>query len=80
MLGLVISGGHETIIEVREPLGVTKQDADYILLGHSHNVCALDSYGNTIVSGSWDWYETVVYQAFTWAELMRVGQQGKGVV
>lgn len=52
--GLVISGGHETIIEVREPLGVAKQDADYILLGHSHNVCTLDVYGSTIVSGSWD--------------------------
>ncbi|KAF8429152.1 WD40-repeat-containing domain protein [Tirmania nivea] len=52
--GLVISGGHETVIEVREPLGVAKQDADFILLGHNHNVCALDVYCNTIISGSWD--------------------------
>ena len=60
-LGLVISGGHETIIEVREPLGVAKPDADYIMLGHSPNVCALDVYGNIIVSGSWDWYGPLRY-------------------
>ncbi|KAF8475738.1 WD40-repeat-containing domain protein [Kalaharituber pfeilii] len=52
--GLVISGGHETIIEAREPLGLLKQEADYLMLGHSHNVCALDAYGGIVVSGSWD--------------------------
>lgn len=54
--GLILSGGKETIIEARVPLGVTKQDAEYLMLGHSSNVCALDVYGDIIVSGSWDWY------------------------
>lgn len=57
--GLIVSGGQDTIIEAREPL-VEAQNSDtspaYVLLGHSHNVCALDSYGDIIVSGSWDGY------------------------
>lgn len=52
--GLVASGGHDTIIEVREPLGVTKPDPEFMLLGHAHNVCALDALGNIVISGSWD--------------------------
>ena len=55
LTGLVLSGGQETIIEAREPLGIAKPDADYLLLGHANNVCALDTYGDIIVSGSWDW-------------------------
>lgn len=51
--GLIVSGGAETIIEVREP-GHSGADADFLLLGHSHNVCTLDAYGDVIVSGSWD--------------------------
>lgn len=56
-VGLIVSGGQETIIEVREPLAGAKgpdHQADYLLLGHSHNVCSLDAYGDVIVSGSWD--------------------------
>lgn len=54
--GLIISGGKDTIIEVRQPGKPPEADAEALLLGHSHNVCALDSShdGEFIVSGSWD--------------------------
>ena len=54
--GLVISGGKDTVIEVREPSKKPEDNAEALLLGHSHNVCSLDvdSAGRFIVSGSWD--------------------------
>ena len=54
--GLVISGGKDTIIEAREPGKAPEENAEALLLGHSHNVCALDVSPNNgyIVSGSWD--------------------------
>ncbi|KAL8850642.1 MAG: hypothetical protein Q9221_004428 [Calogaya cf. arnoldii] len=54
--GLIISGGKDTIIEVREPGREPDKDAEALLLGHAHNVCALDvsQDGTYVVSGSWD--------------------------
>ncbi|CAF9914927.1 MAG: hypothetical protein ALECFALPRED_009854 [Alectoria fallacina] len=54
--GLVISGGKDTIIEVRQPGKPPEDNAEALLLGHSHNVCALDvcASGGFVVSGSWD--------------------------
>ena len=54
--GLIISGGKDTIIEVRQPGKPPEDNAEALLLGHSHNVCALDAcaYGGFLVSGSWD--------------------------
>ena len=54
--GLVISGGKDTTIEVRQLGKPPDANAEALLLGHSHNVCALDSShdGKYIVSGSWD--------------------------
>ncbi|KAL8962992.1 MAG: hypothetical protein Q9193_000694 [Seirophora villosa] len=40
--GLIVSGGKDTIIEVREPGREPDQNAEALLLGHAHNVCALD--------------------------------------
>ncbi|KAK6504908.1 hypothetical protein TWF481_006842 [Arthrobotrys musiformis] len=51
--GLIISAGQESLIDVRPP-GFFGPDAAYLLIGHSGNVCALDVYGYTIISGSWD--------------------------
>lgn len=54
--GLVISGGKDTIIEAR-PVGKPPEDnAEALMVGHAHNICALDvsPKGNFIVSGSWD--------------------------
>ena len=54
--GLIVSGGKDTIIEVRQPGKPPEENAESLLLGHSHNVCALDvgPHGDWIVSGSWD--------------------------
>lgn len=54
--GLIISGGKDTIIEVRQPGRPPEENAEVLLLGHSHNVCALDASpdGDFVVSGSWD--------------------------
>ena len=54
--GLVVSGGKDTIIDVRQPGKPPEENAEGLLLGHAHNVCALDVCveGRFIVSGSWD--------------------------
>lgn len=54
--GLIISGGKETVIEVREPSKIPSENAERLLLGHGGNICTLDvdPDGKYIVSGSWD--------------------------
>lgn len=54
--GLIVSGGKDTIIEVRQPGKAPEESAEALLLGHAHNVCALDASadGEFVVSGSWD--------------------------
>lgn len=54
--GLIVSGGKDTIIDVRRPGRSPEDNAEALLLGHSGNVCALDAdpEGQWIVSGSWD--------------------------
>ncbi|KAL4806162.1 PUL domain-containing protein [Aspergillus unguis] len=54
--GLVFSGGQDTIIEARQPSKTSNDNADAMLLGHAHTVCALDvcPEGGWVVSGSWD--------------------------
>ena len=54
--GLIISGGKDTIIEVRRPHSKPDDNAEALLLGHANNVCALDvePTGAYILSGGWD--------------------------
>ena len=54
--GLVISGGKDTIIEAKEVGKPPEDNAEALMLGHAHNICALDvsPKGDFIVSGSWD--------------------------
>ncbi|KAG8525869.1 uncharacterized protein KY384_000629 [Bacidia gigantensis] len=54
--GLVVTGGKEAVIDVRPPGRGPEENAERLLLGHAHNVCALDVSvdGNFIISGSWD--------------------------
>lgn len=54
--GLVVSGGKDTIIEVRQPSKAPHDNADALLLGHQGNVCALDVSEDQrlIISGGWD--------------------------
>ncbi|KAF2264148.1 polyubiquitin binding protein-like protein [Lojkania enalia] len=54
--GLIVSGGKDQIIDVRQPSKALEDNADALLLGHGSNVCALDvsPNGKFIISGSWD--------------------------
>ena len=54
--GLVVSGGQDTVIEVRDPEKSRTDNAERLLMGHGNNVCALDISpdGTWFVSGSWD--------------------------
>jgi phospholipase A-2-activating protein len=54
--GLIISGGKDTVIEVRQPAKGPEDNAEALLLGHGNNICALDvaSDGKYIISGGWD--------------------------
>lgn len=65
--GLIISGGKDTVIEVREPGKAPDVNAERLLTGHAHNVCTLDVSpdGQWIVSGSWD-ASAMVWNVKTW--------------
>lgn len=54
--GLIASAGKDTIIDLRQPGRPPDQNADRLLLGHAHNVCALDATadGKALISGGWD--------------------------
>ena len=54
--GLILAGGKDTIIEVREPGKGPDANAERLLVGHAHNICSIDvsPNGKWIVSGSWD--------------------------
>ncbi|KAL4964913.1 WD repeat PLAP family protein [Aspergillus stella-maris] len=70
--GLILSGGQDTIIEARQPGKTSNDNADAMLLGHAHTVCALDvcPEGRFVVSGSWD----------STARLWRVGKWESEVI
>lgn len=53
--GLILSGGKEAVIDVRQA-DQLEGDPQAVLVGHSHNVCALDTSpsGEYVASGSWD--------------------------
>jgi phospholipase A-2-activating protein len=65
--GLIVSGGKDAIIEVRQPGRLPDDNAEALLLGHAGNVCTLDTSddGQVIVSGSWD-TEARVWQVGKW--------------
>ncbi|KAG9013860.1 hypothetical protein FRB94_004241 [Tulasnella sp. JGI-2019a] len=52
--GYAVTGSQDAIINVYA-IGAPTQDPAYTLLGHSNNVCSLDTTaGGAIISGSWD--------------------------
>ncbi|KAL1841072.1 hypothetical protein VTJ49DRAFT_7456 [Mycothermus thermophilus] len=76
--GLIISGGQESIIEAKRPSLTTTDNADRLLIGHGHNVCALDVSpgGSYVVSGGWDG-KALVWDTETWqikAQLLHQGE------
>lgn len=55
-LGYAVTGGQDTIINVFS-LANTTGEPNFSLIGHTDNVCALDTTPDgTIISGSWDRY------------------------
>ncbi|KAH6607043.1 PFU-domain-containing protein [Trichoderma cornu-damae] len=79
--GLVVSGGKDTIVEVKSPGSAAADNAERLLIGHAHNVCTLDvSPGGTyLVSGGWDG-QARVWNSSTWeTELMLGGHEGGAV-
>ncbi|KKF92618.1 Ubiquitin homeostasis protein lub1 [Ceratocystis platani] len=54
--GLAISGGKDTIIDVRSPKATPENNAERMLIGHGHNICTLDvsPKGTYVISGGWD--------------------------
>ncbi|PSN72479.1 PFU-domain-containing protein [Corynespora cassiicola Philippines] len=65
--GLVVSGGKDQIIDVRQPSKGLEDNADALLIGHGNNVCALDAStdGKLIISGGWD-QEARVWEVGNW--------------
>ncbi|KAM3541575.1 hypothetical protein ARSEF1564_005499 [Beauveria bassiana] len=79
--GLVISGGKDTIIEVKSPRQQPTDHAERLLIGHAHNVCALDvaPNGKFLVSGGWDG-QARVWNLSKWdTELTLSGHDGMAV-
>jgi phospholipase A-2-activating protein len=79
--GLVVSGGKDTIIEVKAPTRLNTDNAERLLIGHSHNVCTIDvsPQGKFVVSGGWDG-QARVWNLNKWeTELMLGGHEGKAV-
>ena len=54
--GLVIIGGQDGIVEAKRPEATSEDNAEAMMIGHSHQISALDvsAEGGWIVSGSWD--------------------------
>lgn len=76
--GLIISGGQDTVIEVRQPSKGPSDNAEALLLGHSRNVCTLDvdSAGQFIVSGAWD-AEARIWPVGKWeSQTVLTGHEG----
>ncbi|KAI9163730.1 Ubiquitin homeostasis protein lub1 [Paramyrothecium foliicola] len=79
--GLVISGGKDTIIEVKSPQLQSSDHAERLLIGHAHNVCTLHvaPSGKFLVSGGWDG-QARVWDLQKWeTELMLGGHEGLAV-
>jgi phospholipase A-2-activating protein len=54
--GLVVSGGTDSIIDVRSAAAGPSDNAERLLIGHTQNICALAIVPGSkyVVSGSWD--------------------------
>ncbi|KAK5999240.1 Ubiquitin homeostasis protein lub1 [Cladobotryum mycophilum] len=79
--GFVISGGKDTMIEVKSPRSASADQAERLLIGHAHNVCTLDvsPEGTYLVSGGWDG-QARVWNLSKWeTELVLGGHEGMAV-
>ncbi|KAK4151108.1 PUL domain-containing protein [Chaetomidium leptoderma] len=76
--GLVLSAGQEAIVEAKRPTSTTTDNADRLLVGHGHNVCALDvsPRGAYVVSGGWDG-KALVWDTDKWQSSAQLLHQGE---
>ncbi|KAK4247718.1 PUL domain-containing protein [Corynascus novoguineensis] len=76
--GLILSAGQEAIIEAKRPTLTATDNADRLLVGHGHNVCALDvsSRGSYVVSGGWDG-KSLVWETEKWQISAQLVHQGE---
>lgn len=76
--GLILSAGQEAIIEAKRPSLTTTDNADRLLVGHGHNVCALgvSPRGTYVVSGSWDG-KALVWDTEKWQISAQLAHQGE---
>lgn len=55
---LIASAGNDNIINLTSPGAIftdqQNEDDQYCLIGHTANICTLDTFGEFILSGSWD--------------------------
>lgn len=77
----MLSGGKDTIIEVKAPTATSSDHAERLLVGHSHNVCSLDvsPKGTYAVSGGWDG-QARVWSASKWDTEYRLAGHGEVAV
>ena len=70
-----MSGGKDTVIEVRQPTKGPEDNAEALLLGHGNNICALDvaTDGKYIISGGWD-SEARVWPVGKWESEVVLGE------
>lgn len=72
--GLVISGGKDTVIEVKSPAAASADHAERLLIGHANNVCTLDvaPSGSYLLSGGWDG-QARVWNLKKWDTVLTLG-------
>ena len=77
----MVSGGKDTVIQVKSPRAASTDDAERWLVGHAHNVCTLDVSPSAayLLSGGWDG-QARVWNVTKWeTELMLAGHEGMSV-
>ncbi|KAK3991233.1 ubiquitin homeostasis protein lub1 [Cladorrhinum sp. PSN332] len=76
--GLIVSAGQESIIEVKRSTLTATDNADRLLVGHGHNVCALDvsPRGGYLVSGGWDG-KAIVWGTDKWEMKVQLAHEGE---
>ncbi|KAF5135103.1 Ubiquitin homeostasis protein lub1 [Metarhizium anisopliae] len=72
--GLIISGGKDTVIEVKSPAAASTDHAERLLIGHANNVCTLSvaPSGSYLLSGGWDG-QARIWNLQKWETVLNLG-------
>ncbi|KAI9657326.1 MAG: hypothetical protein M1821_003006 [Bathelium mastoideum] len=79
--GLIVSGGRDPVIEVRQPGDTVQDNALALLPGHTSTVCCLDvsESGKHIASGGWD-RQAIIWHVGDWENTTVLGDHGGNVL